>query len=125
MAKRAAPNKQLAQLPPDGDDLTPAVPGIVQPFLVPMAGHEGARAVYEYRAMAEGRITPVDRDCADDQDYKFRDYGQYLTVIDGLGGDNTDKESGDQTRFVDEAGMRRMPHQPEKRPTTVIGARKR
>jgi hypothetical protein len=39
----------------------PASPGIGEPFIVPEAGHEGARAVYEYDYMTEGRITNSDK----------------------------------------------------------------
>lgn len=54
---------------------TPAVPGIYEPFVVPEAGHEGARAVYEYQCMAEGRIADSDKPSA-----KYRDYDGYLDV---------------------------------------------
>jgi hypothetical protein len=52
----------------------PAVPGIHEPFVVPEAGHEGASAVYEYRAMAEGRISVSDkpRDKFADYDGSFQ-----------------------------------------------------
>jgi hypothetical protein len=117
-------NKTLAKIVAD-DELTPVAAGITIPFLVPMAGHEGARAVYDYRSSAEGRITTTDRQHADDQEEKFRDYGAYLSIVDGLGGDNTDKESGEDTKYTDVAGLRRMPNQDPERMTTKIGKRSR
>lgn len=50
-------------------EYTPGIPGIVKPLVVPEGGHEGARAVSEYRGMAEGRMTRSDAPSA-----KFRDY---------------------------------------------------
>lgn len=57
----------------------PAAPGIHAPFQVAEAGHEGARAVYEYQAMCEGRITTGDTP-AD----KFVDYDGSITVSKGV-----------------------------------------
>ena len=54
----------------------PAAPGIHNPFLVTEGGHEGARAVSEYRAHAEGRITD-----ANAPGEKFRDYDDRFQVI--------------------------------------------
>ena len=57
----------------------PAAPGIHEPFQVAEAGHEGARAVYEYTAMCEGRITTGDTP-AD----KFVDYDSALKTSKGV-----------------------------------------
>ena len=64
---------------PDGErqGYVPGAPGIYEPFIVEEGGHEGARAVYEYGYMAEGRITDSDkpRDKFVDYDSCFRKIG--------------------------------------------------
>lgn len=64
----------------DGDGerqgYVPGAPGIHEPFIVPEGGHEGARAVYEYGYMAEGRITK-----SDEPRDKFVDYDSCFTKI--------------------------------------------
>lgn len=44
----------------DGD-MSVGVVGIREPLVVPEAGHEGARAAYEYQTMAEGRLAVGDK----------------------------------------------------------------
>lgn len=45
---------------------SPQVPGIGEPFVIPEAGQEGARAAYELHAFVQGQI--------DDGSGRFRDY---------------------------------------------------
>lgn len=61
-----------------GGNETTGVVGINAPLVVPEAGHEGARAVYESRAMCEGRL--VVGDATED---KFQ---QYDNALDRSGG---------------------------------------
>ena len=61
--------KQVGDQDGERQGYVPGAPGIHEPFIVPEGGHEGARAVYEYGYMAEGRITDSDKPSA-----KFIDY---------------------------------------------------
>lgn len=68
------------------------VPGMKYPLVVPEGGHEGARAVCEYRTHVEGRIVTgvdydADNECAKD---KFRQYDQDFIVNDGIDDGNDD-----------------------------------
>lgn len=59
---------KIKDTPADGD-MSVGVVGIHNPLVVPEAGCEGARAVYEYRVMCEARITK-----SDDSKDKYQQY---------------------------------------------------
>lgn len=84
MAKQTQPN--VGDKDGERQGYVPGAPGIHEPFIIPEAGHEGARAVYEYQAMAEGRITTSDKPSA-----KFVDYDSSFRITDQ---DKNSPESG-------------------------------
>jgi hypothetical protein len=78
MAKKTKPLGGKKELDGERQGYVPGAPGIYEPFVIPEAGHEGARAVYEYGYMAEGRIT----DSNEPRD-KFVDYDSCFIKVDG------------------------------------------
>lgn len=59
---------KVKDTPADGD-MSVGVVGIHSPLVVTEAGHEGARAVYEYQTMAEARIVLGDKPADKYQQY--------------------------------------------------------
>jgi len=75
--------KNSKGVPPIKDDSlesggwSPQVPGVKESFVVPEAGHEGARAAYELCYFMGGQITK-------DEKPMFRDYDDALRISEDV-----------------------------------------